>query len=316
MSPLDVQSAVKFFNFMQNYLSRLGSGRICGLVFALVLCAELFVSTAHGQVGGRFGRTVPDVRPIDQQEARERLQEMQRLRPAGLNSVEFSIEHHPRRSPTRRFAGQLWLAGEADSVAARVRWQEGSETPLFDTLLRIGADPEVWWWGGADTGVVRATERLFEPVVSGSDLLFFDLLNPWFFWDGMEYIGSKRLSGSPLHLFEVVPPPRYREGLKRLGVASLIIGMDPRFNAPVRVEYVDAEGGVLRLLEVRRVRRVGEQWVVRTVEVVDQSSRSRTQFHVGAVALDLEWTETDRLFSPENLGTDPEYPASREFVDL
>ena len=52
-------------------------------------------------------------------------------------------------------------------------------------------------------------------------------------------------------------------------------------------EVLDPQGEVRKTYQVLRVRRIDEEWVVRTIDLIDEESRAKTRFEVRAANLQL-----------------------------
>jgi hypothetical protein len=83
------------------------------------------------------------------------------------------------------------------------------------------------------------------------------------------------------------------------------IWLDTQFNALVQAEELDRDGQPLKAITVLDLKKVGEQWIVKAVDIRNEATRDKTQFAVTGAALDQKFPAA--LFDPDHLG-DPAAP--------
>ena len=69
---------------------------------------------------------------------------------------------------------------------------------------------------------------------------------------------------------------------------SIRLALDDTYDAPLRVEHFD--GGILpsRIVSLQSLKKVDDRWIVKSVDVKERDSKSRTRFEIQAVAHDLD----------------------------
>lgn len=241
---------------------------------------------------------------------------LERFRTSGIPdpfSFHFRLEHMPRRAPSVTFEGRLWAHWWGVAHETRIHLLEGEATDGLDLLLRNGPQPEAWLRRAADgTGAeVIDGSRMMEPIAE--DLVFapFDLLMPFVHWESWVYEGSERRRGRPAHYFLLYPPEndaRYAD----IGAVRILVDAD--FNALLQAEVIGTGGDRIKTLRADSFRRVGDQWIVRRIDLTDERTRDRTRFEVLAVAMGIALAED--VFSPHTLDEVPATPRAAEFSQL
>jgi hypothetical protein len=274
-------------------------------MFVLALVAGIFGLTVAEAQPRRLNRpSVPDVREIDQEEGKVLIDHLQRQRLATDFSFLFDLAHLPHRDREMNFRGILWGTWNERGGLTRMSLQPVGATRRSDPpdgvvrlLVQNGFYPEAWIHdteaGLAPLSLDQWTTPLRDPLIFTP----FDLIMPFIFWDEFYYQGSTRVRGRPVHQFMFFPPEDFAS--ENPGVGAVRASLDARFNALLQVEVIDAEERVLRSLNVLNFRRVDDQWIVRTIELIDRTTRHRARFEVFGVAFpdDLPW----EWFQPESL---------------
>lgn len=271
---------------------------------ALWLVGWGLVSPAQGQ--SKRVRPPPEyvqLAPPDQAEGRTILESFRRSDLGGDCHLEFQLRVMPRRGDERLVAGRLWQRSGRDGVARRVQLHTGgtADSPVaLRLLLRPGEAGGLWRWRPESPG---ASERLagaamFEGL-AGTEVTSFDLQMPFLEWREFAYEGLKKVRGRPTHAFLLYPPA----GMADLapGLVAVRIFIDAQFQALVQVEHLGEGARVLRSVQVNDLKRIGERWIVKSLDVRDDVTRNKTRIQFVGAALDAAFAEV--LFTPEELGT-------------
>ena len=124
---------------------------------------------------------------------------------------------------------------------------------------------------------------------------------PFLYWTDFTYEGQARVRGRPTHSLVLRPPAGQPLPMPELtGVRVLI---DTQFQAMVQAELLGAAGATLKSISVLDLKKVGEQWLVKSVDVRDHRTRDKTRFTVRAAALNLDWPAA--IFTPTGLAGNP-----------
>lgn len=248
------------------------------------------------------------------EEEGERL--LERFRKSGIPepfSFHFRLEHMPRRAATVTYEGRLWAHWWGGVHETRIHLLEGTPAGGVGLLLRNGPEPEAWIRRAGEDATAETVDRnrMMEPLTEDIAFTPFDLLMPFVHWEDWVYEGSRRMRGRPAHYFLLYPPeddPRYAD------VSGVRILVDADFNALLQAEVIDTDGARMKTLRADSFRRVGDQWIVRRIDITDERTRDRSRFEVVAAAMDAELDEG--VFAPGSLGEVPELPRPAAFTQL
>jgi hypothetical protein len=297
----------------------LSSFRICAghLAKRRWLCVIFILSLLFGGLPTVEAQRRLAPRPIpyselDRREGEQRLSEMREMGIPGVYTFVFELRVMPRRGAERSFRGQLWgsrnrfgpiyryeiwESGQGQDQALRFLAQNG-ETPSLWVFDAAAPDPEVWRLGQED---------LFTPI-KGTDFVPFDLQMPFLYWEDFAYEGLRRVRGRSSHGFLMYAPDEISEAFPWLEGVRMFL--DAEFNALTGAEVVDARGQTLRSFNIIEIKRVGEQWIVKSVDYRNARSGDRTRLSIGGAALDLP--PRTFPFKPEALSERfPELPRDR-----
>lgn len=279
------------------------------------LLAPLLLITGLGEALGQpQGRPRPAfVAPtqITREEGEQFLDTFRRSGMAGDYAWDFRLIVRPRRGEEMIYQGRIWGTFTPTGPVTRLRIAE-PDAEVIDLLLQNGPRPRAWRWDPASgKGEPVDGAALFRPVLASSDYTIFDLIMPFVYWQEWEYEGTARVRGRPAHHF-LMYPPAGDPAQDRAGGVRMII--DAAFNALLRAEWVNERGRALRTFSVVSFKKVGEHWIVRTIDLTDPVTRDRTRFDVTAAAVGLELPR--EIFSPESLGSEPGEPGDTVFERL
>lgn len=228
---------------------------------------------------------------------------------------EFELRHFPRRGPTVLYRGSLFGTWNETGPLTRVEL-DGTPAPgAMDsdgpTGLRLLMQSGERRWiarhdvAGTGAPVRLSGEALFEPLIPGFAYSAFDLQMPFLFWEDYDYEGAERLRGRPAHLFLMKPPPSIQAAAPDL--AAIRIAVDEDYHALLRVEWINREGAVERSYRILNFKRVDDQWLVKSIDLVDETTREKTRLRILSAAMRLELDPKN--FTVESLNEPPRYPA-------
>jgi len=266
------------------------------LVLAAALCLP---ALAPGQRPGRPGvAEVPELTPA---QARERLEAFRMQRLAGDYVLYFDLVHLPRRGEEREWTGILWGTWTPAGPRTRILIQESQAGGLMKAPLQLlvqgGPEPRVWKLERRDEVERLTGEALRMPVLEGIEYTPFELVMPFNWWEDYEYAGPARVLGWPAQRFRMAAP----DGGAGMApdVASVLLTLHDDYNALMRAEAIGAAGEPLRSFRIRSFQKIGEQYIVKTIDFVDEQSGDKTRFEVTAAAVGLNLP--DGVFEPGKL---------------
>ncbi len=251
------------------------------------------------QGGSKRYRPQPDYVQLgapDQEEGRRLLAELRAMGIPGDYYLEFQLRMLPRRGEEKLYTGRLW--GGRREAGAMTRLEllgaDGSETRL---LILTGPAPAIWKWSpGQDAPQRLPTAELFTPL--GDTLLTpFDFQMPYLFWSDFVYEGIAKVRNRPSYRFLLYPPADI--SVSRPELSGVRVSMDTQYKALVESQQLGADGASLKMMSLLELKKTGEQWIVRSIDVRDEQSRSKTRLSFNAAALGLDFA--DVLFAPASL---------------
>lgn len=249
----------------------------------------------------------------DQEEGRKALEQLRRQGIAGGYYLEFQLRVMPRRGEEWTVPGRMWAMQNERGAVSRVEISTpgGEGTRL---LIQNGAQPAVWRTaGGSDGRVEQVGEAgLFAPIVPGTELTAFDLLMPFIYWTDFTYQGLERFRGRPTYVIVMRPPASFSSHYPQL--TGVRVHLDTQFNALVQTELLGPGGAVAKTLSVEDLKKIGEQWIPKTIDLRDEATRNKTRFSVTAAALDLDFSAG--LFEPAQLTDSFSPPAAARMESI
>lgn len=233
----------------------------------------------------------------DQAEGRRALEEFRAAGITGTYWLEFTLRVMPRKGEERTIRGQLFGTRSGQGPLSRLSLAnpEGAQS----WLIQSGPQPASWEQGTNQTAprLLTAAESLVP--ISGTDLTLFDLQMPFLYWDDFAYEGIAKIRSRPAYSFLLYPPADLAAARPDLGAVR--VALDTQFHALVQAEFLDPKGELIKSISVLDLKKAGEQWFVKSIDLRNRSTKDKTRFEVTAAALNL--TLPDSIFAPESLGT-------------
>jgi Outer membrane lipoprotein-sorting protein len=272
---------------------------------AAILVAGILTRPAGAQTGrdspppefAQFGKP-------DQQQGREILEQFRGQGLTGDYFLEFELRVLPRRGDERVLHGRLWgsrnAAGPVSRVALDPTALGGAGVRL---LVQNGPAPALWQWTGVAAEPLGVGAE-FAPL-AGTDLTPFDLQMPFLYWPDFVYEGLVRSHGRPAHRFLLYPPKDLAAHHPEL--SAVRVDLDTQYVALVEAELLGPGGRPLKTVSLLDLQKVGEQWLVKAIDLRDDTTRNKTRFAVTAAALNLHLPPA--IFTPGGLGGPAPVPA-------
>jgi hypothetical protein len=264
------------------------------LVLAVVpaLCAETT----------RF-RPNPSYVPGGKANQEEGARVLSQFRSAGIEGtywLSFELRVMPRKGEERVLEGQLLGTHGADGPLTRLtvgdeRW-----------LIQSGSQPAAWAAVPGQPARAATTAETLQPI-AGTDLTLFDLQMPFLNWTDFVHEGLTKVRARPAQQLLLYPPADFAKA--RPDLTGVRIYIDTQFQALVQVEQLGADGKVVKGLTLIDLKKVGEQWLVKSIDLRNNVTRDKTRLTFKAAALDLALPAD--TFAPSQLG-EPLPPVPRE----
>lgn len=115
---------------------------------------------------------------------------------------------------------------------------------------------------------------LSEPVpqaeVSDTGLTWSDLSLDFLWWPGAEVLGRERVKNRSAYILEIAGPPERKE------IDKVKMWVDEKALFIVRAELLDAEGKLLKRIEVDSIKKIREDlWMVKDLMIIDKAGGRR-----------------------------------------
>lgn len=244
---------------------------------------------------------------LDPAAGRAALEQMRRMGIAGDYYLEFELRVMPRRGEERLIRGRMWGSRNETGPLSRVVLNaDAADAGERRFLIQNGPRSAVWRWDAGKGVEMLSVAAWFEPLVAGTDLTAFDLQMPFLYWNDFTYEGLARARGRPAHVLVLKPPAEF--AAKHPSLTGVRVHLDTQFNALMETELLGPGGVVTKSLAVADLKKVGEQWIVKTIDARNETTRNKTRFSVTAAALGLDFSNS--LFAPAQLAEDVAAPAS------
>lgn len=231
--------------------------------------------------------------------------------PSGDYYLEFELHALPRRGDEKVYRGQLWGSRNERGAISRVEVKDSSGQS-HRWLLQNGEAAAVWVRVAAGQAGPLPDNALLAPLIPGVELSAFDLLMPYLYWPDFELTRIDRIRGRPAHTFIFRAPAAFMKTHPE--VAFVRAYLDTQFNALMQAERLDANGQVLTTFSLGELKKIGEQWMIKSIDLRNDVSRDKTRFLVTAVALGLDFNAG--FFEPARLASDAPVPRIDQIVRI
>ena len=222
----------------------------------------------------------------DQAEGRAALEAFRQQGIAGTYWLSFELRVMPRKGAERTVAGQLLGTRNSGGPVTRLTLT-GQPTTAPDQrwLIQSGAEPAAWSWRHGETASRALTGADSFQSIGETDLTLFDLQMPFLYWTDFVYEGLAKIRGRPAHSFVLYPPAEL--AAQRPQLTGVRVALDTQFGALVQAELLGEKGKAEKTITILDLKKVGEQWLVREIDLRNAVTRDKTRFIAKAAALNL-----------------------------
>lgn len=245
----------------------------------------------------------------DQAEGARILSQFHRAGVVGNYWLSFDLRVMPRKGPERTVSGQL--LGARNDLGPITRLTLPGPSGLADEkrwLIQSGPQPATWLWSGkSEQTSILTLEESFQPLAD-TDLTPFDLQMPFLYWTDFAYEGVAKVRGRPAHSY-VLYPPANLAGV-RPGLTGVRVLLDTEFQAFLQAELLGEKGVTEKTITLLDLKKVGEQWLPKSIDLRNHVTRAKTRLTFTAVALDLTFPP-DALIAASLAAEPPAVPAAK-----
>ena len=127
----------------------------------------------------------------------------------------------------------------------------------------------------------------------------FDILPmPYLYWLDHELVATQRIRGRPAYVFVFTPSADFQARFPAL--RSVRAYLDTQYDALVQSEAIGPAGNVSKTLSLLELRKVGERWIPKDVDVRNEATRDKTRLSLTAVSVGA--VSDPSTFDPAQLG--------------
>jgi hypothetical protein len=214
--------------------------------------------------------------------------------------AEFDLRQMPRRGDERVFHGRFWGGRNARGPVTRFELDVGKGGFTHRLLVQGGPDGAVWTCDGAGA-VTPGDDAVLAPLVPGVEMTPFDILPmPYLYWLDAAPAGVARIRGRQAYVFVFTPPGDF--AARHPAVRSVRAYLDSQYDALVQSEAAAPDGRVSKTLSLLELRKVGDRWIPKDVDVRNEATRDKTRLSLTAVAIGVAAApaglDPDQLGSP------------------
>ncbi len=219
--------------------------------------------------------------------------------------AEFDLRQMPRRGAGRLYRGRFWGARNEHGPVTRLELDVGRGGFTHRFLIQGGPDGAVWTSDGPGAGAPKEGAFL-EPLAPGVEMTPFDVLPmPYLYWLDSELVGVERIRGRPADIYVFLPPADFLG--RNPSVKSVRAYLDAQYDALEQSEITGPDGRVSKTLTLLELRKVGERWIPKDLDVRNETTRDKTRLSLTAVAIGI--LPGPLAFDPSQLGSPLAPPA-------
>lgn len=257
--------------------------------------------------------TAPDLAQLgkpDAAEAKRILDQFRRSGIAGQYFLEFELRALPRRDEEKIFQGRMWGGRNGQGQITRVELTDGGGA-RHRFLVQNGERAAVWNFSAGRIGQLGVA-ALFAPLIPGVELTAFDLQMPFLYWPDATLTKVARIRNRPAYEFVFRPPAAFAAQHPELTATRAYL--DTQFVQLFEMHLIGRDGRLEKTLQLGDLKRVGEQWLPKSFDVRNETTRDKTRFQITGAALNLDFAT--RIFEPAVLAEEVRPPAAERIVRI
>jgi hypothetical protein len=212
--------------------------------------------------------------------------------------AEFNLREMPRRGAEHVFHGRFWGARNERGPVTRIELDVGKGGFSHRFLIQGGQDGGIWTSDLGAPGAASADAAL-APLVPGVEMAPFDILPmPYLYWLDAELVSIERIRGRPAYSYVFTPSADF--SARNPAVKSVKAYLDTQYDALVQSEVTAKDGNLSKTLSLLELRKVGDRWIPKDVDVRNEATRDKTRLSLTAVAVGVP--VVPEAFDPARLG--------------
>jgi hypothetical protein len=220
--------------------------------------------------------------------------------------AEFNLIQMPRRGDEHVFHGRFWGSRNDVGPVTRLELDVGKAGFTHHVLLQGGAEGGIWTSDAPGPGA-PGDAALLSPLVPGVEMTPFDILPmPYLYWLDHDLVATQRIRGRSAYVFVFTPSADFSARFP--AVKSVRAYLDTQYDALVQSEAIGPGGNVSKTLSLLELRKVGDRWIPKDVDVRNEATRDKTRLTLTAVSVGT--VPDPSTFDPAQLGAPATPPPS------
>lgn len=261
--------------------------------------AGVFDTSKHilNEIVGQSPQNVPS---LSQEEALKLLDNFRSQKIYGDYSFVFELQHMPRQSKGSLFFGMIWGSWNDEGPIMRMElWPVTKPQDRTILLGQSGQHPKVWIVDpNAPNGYRQLTaEEIFKPLDENLVYSPFELFFNYLYWNNPEYRGPVVAKGRPAQTYRL-QAPQWVKGVEK-EYEYVDVFLDAEYGAMIEAYILGENQKLEKSIKVLNFKKVQDQWIIKTIDLVDNVSRDKTRFDIRRAALNLQFDHN--YFKPEKL---------------
>jgi hypothetical protein len=220
----------------------------------------------------------------------------------------FDLREMPRRGDETVWHGRFWGSRNDRGPVTRVEMDVGKGGFTHHILVQGGPEGGIWTSDGPGPGSADEA-AILAPLVPGVEMAPFDILPmPYLYWLDSELVAQEKVRGRPSYIYVMTAPADFAARFP--GIKTVRAYLDAQYDALVQSEVMGPGGILSKTLSLLELRKVGDRWIPKDVDVRNEATRDKTRLSLTAVAVGPVIGPS--AFDPAQLGAplSPPAPAS------
>jgi hypothetical protein len=224
--------------------------------------------------------------------------------------AEFDLRQMPRRGAESVYRGRFWGGRNEKGPVTRIELDVGKGGFTHRFLIQGGADGGLWTSDGGTPGAPGEAAAL-APLAPGSEMTPFDILPmPYLYWLDADLAAIERIRGRPAYAFVFTPSADFTA--VHPSVRSVRAYLDTQYDALVQSEVSGPDGHIAKTLSLLELRKVGDRWIPKDVDMRNEATRNKTRLSLTAVSVGS--AADPAAFDPARLGSPLAPPAASRIL--
>ena len=139
---------------------------------------------------------------------------------------------------------------------------------------------------GPGAGVANQEGPLLSPLAPGAEMTPLDVLPHAIpLLDGCQPCGDHTVRGRSSYAFDFTPSADFLAG--NPGIKSVRAYLDTQYDALVQSETTGRDGHIFKTLSLLELKKVGDRWIPKDMDVRNEVTRDKTRLTLTAVAIGI-----------------------------